>query len=91
MCVFLVSGLIHDLIISVPAGAGYGLPTLYFLVQGAGLLFERSQVGGKLGLRHGWRGWAFVLLVTAAPAFWLFHPAFVTRVILPFMQAIRAS
>jgi D-alanyl-lipoteichoic acid acyltransferase DltB (MBOAT superfamily) len=91
MCVFLVSGLIHDLIISVPAGAGYGLPTLYFLVQGAGLLFERSRVGGKLGLRHGWRGWAFVLLVTAAPAFWLFHPAFVTRVILPFMQAIRAS
>jgi D-alanyl-lipoteichoic acid acyltransferase DltB (MBOAT superfamily) len=91
MCVFLVSGLIHDLIISVPAGAGYGLPTLYFLVQGAGLLFERSRVGGKLGLRHGLRGWAFVLLVTATPTFWLFHPAFVTRVILPFMQAIRAS
>jgi len=29
-------------------------------------------------------------LVTAAPAFWLFHPAFVLRVILPFMHAVHA-
>ena len=32
----------------------------------------------------------FTMVVTAAPAFWLFHPPFVLRVIIPFMQAIRA-
>ena len=35
-------------------------------------------------------GWFFMALFVAGPAFWLFHPWFVLRVILPFMQAIHA-
>ena len=88
--VFAVSGLVHDLVISLPAHAGYGLPTAYFFVQGAGVAFERTALARSLHLRHGWRGWLFMAACTAGPAFMLFHPAFVMRVILPFMEAIRA-
>jgi alginate O-acetyltransferase complex protein AlgI len=88
--VFLLSGLVHDLVISLPAHGGYGLPTLYFALQGGGVAFERSRAGRRLGLRKGRSGWLFMAVVTAAPAFWLFHPAFVLRVILPFMETIHA-
>jgi hypothetical protein len=90
MLVFVASGLIHDLVISLPARGGYGLPTGYFVLQGLGVTLERSALGGRLGLQGGRAGWVFMAVVTAAPAFWLFHPAFVLRVILPFMRAIHA-
>ena len=90
LLVFLVSGLIHDLVISLPARAGYGLPTAYFLVQGAGITIEHTRFGKRLGLGGGVQGWLFMAVFVAGPAFWLFHPWFVLRVILPFMRAIRA-
>jgi hypothetical protein len=88
--VFAVSGLVHDLVISVPARGGFGLPTLYFLLQGLGVVVERSQSGKRLGLARGARGWIFMMVFLLVPVFWLFHPWFVLRVILPFMRAIRA-
>jgi hypothetical protein len=90
LLVFLVSGLIHDLVISVPAQAGYGLPTGYFLIQGSGVILERSKLGRHFGLGGGVRGWLFMALVAVGPVFWLFHPPFVLRVIVPFMKASHA-
>jgi hypothetical protein len=87
---FAASGLIHDLVISVPAKGGYGLPTAYFLGQGLGVLLERSRLGARVGLRRGIRGRAYTLLVAGLPVFWLFHPPFVLRVIVPFMRAVGA-
>jgi hypothetical protein len=58
LLVFLVSGLVHDLVISLPARETYGLPTIYFLLQGIGLLFERSATGKILHLRRGMAGFA---------------------------------
>jgi hypothetical protein len=88
--VFVVSGLIHDLVISLPARGGYGLPTAYFVFQGVGITIERSTFGKRIGLGCGWVGWLFTVLFVAGPVFWLFHPWFVLRVILPFMHAIHA-
>jgi len=83
---FAVSGLIHELVISLPTGAGYGLPTSYFLLQGLAVLIERKWNA----LRRGISGWLFTVIVVAVPAYWLFHPPFVRHVVVPFMQAIGA-
>jgi len=88
--VFISSGLIHDLVISVPARGGYGLPTVYFAIQGLGVAMERSAFGRKLGLRGNLRGWLFMAVLTVGPIFLLFHPPFVLRVIIPFMKAAHA-
>jgi hypothetical protein len=90
LLVFFASGLIHDLVISLPARGGYGLPTGYFILQGLGVTLERSPLGRRLGLQQGLTAWMFLLTVAAAPAFWLFHPPFVLHVILPFMHAVHA-
>jgi hypothetical protein len=89
--VFVVSGILHELVISVPARGGYGLPTAYFVLQALGLLLERSRLGRKLGLGSGFRGWCFVALVAGVPTFGLFHPVFIHKVILPMLHAIGAT
>jgi hypothetical protein len=91
LAAFAASGLIHDLVISVPARAGFGLPTAYFLAQGIGVLIERSSLGVKFGLSHGATGWLWMVVFTAAPAYFLFHPWFAMRVMLPFLRAIGAG
>jgi predicted DCC family thiol-disulfide oxidoreductase YuxK len=86
MVAFLASGLIHELVISLPARAGYGLPAAYFLLQGCGVVIQHRLAR----IRRGMAGRFFTILVVAGPAFWLFHPPFVRNVILPFMKAIGA-
>jgi D-alanyl-lipoteichoic acid acyltransferase DltB (MBOAT superfamily) len=87
---FGISGLIHEAVLSFPARAGYGLPTTYFLAQGAGVIAERTTAGKRLGLGRGKTGWLFTMFITIGPVFWLFHPQFIRRVILPMLKAIGA-
>lgn len=82
---FLVSGLVHELVISVPAAGGYGGPTLYFLIQAAGIGIERHAFNGGVA------GWLFTVLVVVGPAFLLFHPSFVRDVVVPFLDAISLN
>jgi len=83
LAVFVFSGVVHDLVISVPARGGYGLPTLYFLIQGIAILFEKSALGKRLSplVR---RLTMYIALVAPLPL--LFHRPFVLRVIVPFIH-----
>ncbi len=86
--IFVVSGLIHELVISVPARGGYGLPTIYFAIQGLGMLVERSKFGDFLGLGSGFRGWMFTAILLIAPLCCLCPPVFIQNVILPMLHVI---
>jgi Membrane bound O-acyl transferase family len=88
---FLFSGLVHDLVISVPAGGGYGGPTLFFAFQAAALLIERSRFGQAHGLGRLWRGRVWTMAVIVFPAYGLFHPPFVREVVVPFMRFCGAA
>ncbi len=83
--VFLASGLVHELVVSVPAGAGYGGPTLYFLIQALALSLER---GCPLKQRWIWRLRALAFLLLPLPL--LFPRPFVMNVCHPFIHFIGA-
>jgi hypothetical protein len=87
---FVFSGIIHDLVISIPAAGGYGGPTLFFGVQAVAMLVERTNPGRAIGLGRGWSGRVFAILILTLPAYGLFHPPFVRNVMLTFMRAVGA-
>jgi hypothetical protein len=87
--VFLVSGLVHEVAISLPAKGGWGGPTVYFLLQGAGMILEKSDLGDRMGVGAGLRGWILMAIFTIAPLPLLFHPPFIHGVILPFLRALN--
>jgi len=91
MAVFLVSGLVHDAVISLTARGGYGLPTLYFLIQAMAMRLERSRWGRRFGLGRGLVGWLFAAAIVIAPAGLLFHPPFITRVVVPMLLALTGG
>ncbi|HYM60924.1 MAG TPA: MBOAT family protein [Thermoanaerobaculia bacterium] len=62
---FCASGLLHELAITVPVGRGYGLPTLYFAVQGAFVLAERRF--GPIHRLALARAWMFAGLLVPLP------------------------
>ncbi|MDB5387673.1 MAG: hypothetical protein JWM11_3319 [Planctomycetaceae bacterium] len=80
---FAFSGLVHELAISVPARAGYGWPLAYFMLQALGVSCERTSWGQRIGMRDRWTGWLFAFLIIGPPSLLLFHPPFISTVILP--------
>jgi hypothetical protein len=88
---FVISGIIHDVVISLPAGGGYGGPTAFFAIQPAGILMERSSLGRAVGLGLGWRGWLFTAAVLLLPVRLLFHDPFIHKIVVPFMRALGAT
>jgi hypothetical protein len=73
MAVFLISGVLHELAITLPVRSGFGLPTAYFTLHGILTLLEkkRKRPFGKIP----------ALLAVILPLGLLFPPAFQTQVI----------
>lgn len=86
--VFLVSGILHEAIVSVPVGRGYGLPILYFMIQFAGFQLMNSEWGKKKNLQTGLLARTFTLLWVSIPLPLLFHHAFIVDVMAPIMHQV---
>ncbi len=78
MAVFMGSGILHELAITLPVRSGYGLPTLYFTFHGL-LVLAESKSGRPIGRIPS-------LLLVAAPIFLLFPSAFQNEVILEILS-----
>ena len=82
--VFILSGFLHEMALSYPAQAGWGLPTLYFILHGFLVLFER-----KIKLEKHWpcplrRLWTWFWILAPLPL--LCHGTFRAELILPLYE-----
>lgn len=77
---FALSGVLHELALSFPAGGGWGLPLGYFFLQGVlVVLEERFRIVN--------RAWTWFWLIAPAP--WLFHEPFRRALIVPFYRGLH--
>ncbi|MES2274822.1 MAG: membrane bound O-acyl transferase family-domain-containing protein [Bacteroidota bacterium] len=84
MLAFAFSGLLHEIALSVPVNSGYGLPMLYFIIQGILVLLEKVMTRNKIMfLQHKIIGrvWIFFWLIAPAPL--LFHTQFIKEIVWP--------
>ncbi len=79
---FLFSGMLHELAISVPVGAGYGLPMLYFLINGIGVVLEKRLAFLDSSLLG--RAWTSAWVLLPLPI--LFHPRFLAGCVWPIIR-----
>ena len=84
MTAFIFSGLLHELALSVPVNSGFGLPLLYFIIQGIMVLVEKILLKYKAGFLQN-RAlaslWVFSWLVLPIPL--LFHAGFLKDILWP--------
>jgi alginate O-acetyltransferase complex protein AlgI len=81
---FLSSGLLHELAISVPVRAGYGLPMAYFTLHGTLMMIEARFAKASRPIdRIAWVGRAWTLTWVLVPVPILFHRPFLAGVVWP--------
>ena len=81
---FLFSGLLHELAISVPVRAGYGLPMAYFALHAFAMRLEqRPRIAAWL--KRPGRGRAWTMAWLAAPLPLLFHRPFLVGCVWPIL------
>ncbi|QDU92656.1 wax synthase family protein [Lignipirellula cremea] len=86
---FLFSGLLHELAISVPVQAGYGLPLLYFALHAMAIQIEAWFSRNGLPVDSlAWVGRLWVLGWLLLPLPILFHPAFLRGCVWPLIGVV---
>jgi hypothetical protein len=88
LAVFVFSGLAHELVISLPAAGGYGLPMLYFLIQGLLVLAENTRVFRQTMRSRPLCAWLWTAGGVLGPVALLFHRPFLEKVMLRFLAAL---
>lgn len=81
---FVASGVLHELAISFPAGAGWGSPFLYFLVQGALYTVEETLFPDDASSSVLWRVWTYAGVLLPLPL--LFHAPFRSTFLVPAIE-----
>lgn len=84
MLAFAFSGLLHELALSVPVNSGYGLPMLYFIIQGVMVLVEKILASRNILFLQNKvvaHIWVFFWLVIPIPL--LFNATFIKQVVWP--------
>jgi hypothetical protein len=91
MMSFLLSGLLHEIAISLPVRAGYGLPMIYFTIHAFAMHLEgKSSYIQKL-TQHRFLSHVWVMTLLILPMPLLFHSGFVHQVLIPLRELILQS
>ncbi|WP_118972155.1 MBOAT family protein [Taibaiella koreensis] len=80
---FLMSGIFHEIALTLPVGAGFGRPLLYFMLQALLVLIER-----RYGSSHRPTGLLYTWLSLLLPFPLLLPPAFLKEVIQPLLLSL---
>jgi D-alanyl-lipoteichoic acid acyltransferase DltB (MBOAT superfamily) len=80
---FLLSGLLHEIAISLPVRAGYGLPFLYFVIHGMLMYAESHSAMIQRITTHSFWSHVWVIGWLVVPMPLLFHAQFIAQVLKP--------
>jgi hypothetical protein len=80
---FLLSGLLHEIAISFPVNAGYGLPLIYFGIHAIAMQMELKLIFIQRIINHKFWSHVWVMGLLIVPMPLLFHEAFMANVLVP--------
>jgi len=81
---FLLSGLLHEVAITLPVNAGFGMPTVYFFIQGLAVVAEKKMEKQNLiFLKNKLTAKLWLLFWLIAPVHFLFPNFFIEQIVWP--------
>lgn len=85
---FLLSGLLHEVAISLPVRTGFGLPMTYFVIQVFAMHLEAHSAFLQKLLQRKWLAHAWVMALLIVPMPLLFHREFIEQVLIPLRTVV---